>query len=498
MSDRDFTAGVPEADLASGSMIAGRLGEDEVLLVREGDRVHAIGASCSHYHAPLADGLVISGTIRCPWHHACFDLKTGGVVRAPALSPLPVWQVEKRDGRFFVGAKVQPDRSAPVRKPESVVIVGAGAAGVNAAVTLRSEGYTGRIVVISRDTDFPFDKPNLSKDYLAGTAPAEWLPLHPHQYYEDQRIEVRLGETVAGVDTTAKSITTSSGDRISYGALVLATGATPRKLPDTSARVFYLRTQQDAERIAQEAASARRAVVIGSSFIGLEVAASLRQKGLHVTVTSPDGIPLERVLGKEVGERVRAIHEDRGVVFRLGQPKLDDALLRDADLIVAGIGVSPEIQLAKDAGIATSDGILVNEYLETSAPGVYACGDVASWPGGPMKEHLRVEHWVVAGRQGQTVARNILGQRRPFDAIPFFWSAHFDVVISYVGHGTGTDEIEIRGSLAANDATVVYRRGGRTTAVATVGRDLVSLRAEAAMERGDFDQCDRSAISSMS
>ena len=486
MSDRDLTVGVPESELTSGSMIAGRLGEDEVLLVNEGDRVYAIGASCSHYHAPLADGLVIAGTIRCPWHHACFDLKTGGVLRAPAVSPLPVWQVGKRDGRFFIGAKLERERPAETANPESVVIVGAGAAGVNVADTLRSEGYAGRIVLISRDTDLPFDKPNLSKDYLAGTAPADWLPLHPHQYYEDQRIELRLGETVAGVDTTAKSITTTSGDRIAYGALVLATGATPRQLPGAASNIFYLRTQKDAERIAQKAASARRAVVIGSSFIGLEVAASLRQKGLDVTVTSPDQTPLERVLGKEVGERVRAIHEGRGVVFRLGPSKLDEALLRDADLIVAGIGVSPDIQLAKDAGIATSDGILVNEYLETSASAVYACGDVASWPGGPMKEPLRVEHWVVAGRQGQTVARNILGQRRPFDAVPFFWSAHFDVVISYLGHGTGTDEIEIRGSLAANDATVVYRRGGRTTAVATVGRDLVSLRAEAAMEHGDF------------
>ncbi|HUF10182.1 MAG TPA: Rieske 2Fe-2S domain-containing protein, partial [Rhodothermales bacterium] len=181
MSDRDFTVGVPEGELPSGSMVAGRLGEDEVLLVRDGDRVYAIGASCSHYHAPLADGLVMSGTIRCPWHHACFDLKTGGVLRAPAISPLPVWEVEKRDGHFFIGAKLEPEGSAPTGKPESVVIVGAGAAGVNVADTLRSEGYTGRILLISRDTDLPFDKPNLSKDYLAGSAPAEWLPLHPQQ-----------------------------------------------------------------------------------------------------------------------------------------------------------------------------------------------------------------------------------------------------------------------------------------------------------------------------
>jgi NADPH-dependent 2,4-dienoyl-CoA reductase/sulfur reductase-like enzyme/nitrite reductase/ring-hydroxylating ferredoxin subunit len=450
---------------------------DEVLFVRDGETMRAIAAHCSHYHGPLAEGIVVDGTIRCPWHHACFDLRTGAVLRAPAPSPLPVWQVEQRDGQYVVGARIEQKPLRAEAGPESVVIVGAGAAGVNVAVTLRSEGYAGRVVLISRETDLPYDKPNLSKDYMAGAAPPEWLPLHPREYYEDQRIELRLGETVSAVETRTNTITTSSGERISYGALVLATGAAPRILTGTGADIHYLRTRRDAERIVEKASSARRALVIGSSFIGLEVAASLRQKGLAVTVTSPDLVPLERVLGKDVGERIRAIHEDRGVVFRLGEKTSFD----DADLIVAGIGVSPEIDLAKKAGIVTADGILVNEYLETSAPGVYACGDVASWPG--KNERLRVEHWVVAGRQGQSVARNILGRRQAFDAVPFFWSAHFDVVISYVGHGSGSDDVEIDGSLAANDATITYRRGGRVTAVATIGRDRESLRAELAMER---------------
>lgn len=474
------------AELREAGMIAGRLGEDEIVLVRDGERVHAIGAHCTHYHGPLVEGIVVGGTIRCPWHHACFDLRSGAVLRAPAIGGLPVWNVEESDGRYFVGSKKEPEGHAPSGGPDPVVIVGAGAAGVNVADTLRSEGFAGRILLISRESDLPYDKPNLSKDYLAGAAPADWLPLHPHPYYEEQRIDLLLGETVLAVDTAAKSVTTVSGRRIPYGALVLATGAAARTLPDAENRIHYLRTRRDAERIVEKAGSAKRAAVVGSSFIGLEVAASLRQRGLEVTVTSPDRTPLERVLGREVGERIRTIHESHGVVFRLGDSRLDEAALRDFDLIVAGIGVSPEIALAKQAGLAAADGILVDEFLETSVPGIYACGDVAAWPGGPMKERLRVEHWVVAGRQGQTVARNILGKRDRFDAVPFFWSAHFDVVIAYVGHGSGDDDIEVRGSLEANDATIVWRRAGVVTAVATIGRDRISLAAEAALERADW------------
>jgi apoptosis-inducing factor 3 len=231
--------------------------------------------------------------------------------------------------------------------------------------------------------------------------------------------------------------------------------------------------------------------IIGGSFIGLEVAASLRQRGLSVTVTSPDRIPLERVLGPEIGTRIRSIHEQHGVVFRLGRKvvgiddhgiTLDNSQRVDADLIVAGIGVSPAVELARQAGIATADGIVVNEYLQTSVPDVYACGDVASWPDFLSGERLRVEHWVVAGRQGQTVARNILGRKERFAAVPFFWSAHYDMVVAYVGHGAGWNSIEIDGSLDSNDAAVVYRRDGVVVAVATINRDTVSLAAEHQME----------------
>lgn len=496
MADRDLTNGVLITELRDGEMIAGRIGEEQILLVRDADEVHAVGATCTHYGAPLADGAVVNGTIRCPWHHACFDLKTGAVLRAPALVPLERWRVERRGERFFVAGRIDPVPPSPSAGPESVIIIGMGAAGVNVADTLRREGYAGRIVMISSETDLPYDKPNLSKDFLAGNATAEWLPLHPPEYYEDQRIELRLGVTIWSVDTTARQIMTSSGERLTFGALVLATGASARTLAVNGAdRVHYLRTRRDAELLVAKAASARRAVVIGSSFIGLETAASLRQQGLEVVVTSPDRVPLERVLGPEVGSRIRSIHEEHGVVFRLGRSVaavdaggvvLDDGSRLEGDLIVAGIGVTPALDLARAAGIKVGEGIVVNECLETSVPNVFACGDVASWPDARAGTSLRVEHWVVAGRQGQTVARNILGKRERFDAVPFFWSAHFDVVIAYVGHASDWQTAEVNGSLEKNNATIVYRRGPKVLAVATVGRDTISLAAEHAIERGDW------------
>jgi len=496
MADRDLTKGVLITELPDGGMIAGLMGEEQILLVRDAGEVYAIGATCTHYGAPLADGAVLDGTIRCPWHHACFDLKSGAVLRAPALAPLARWSVERRGDRLFPAARIDATPPSPSAGPESVIIIGMGVAGVNVADTLRHDGYAGRIVMISSEDDLPYDKPNLSKDFLAGHAGPDWLPLHPRDFYDDQRIELRLGTIVSQVDTTAKQIVTSTGERLSYGALVLATGASARTLPVNGAdRVHSLRTRRDAELLVAKAASARRAVVIGSSFIGLETAASLRQKGLEVVVTSPDRIPLERVLGPEVGARIRSIHEEHGVVFQLGRSVaavdakgvvLDDGSHIEGDLIVAGIGVAPSLDLARAAQIKVANGIVVNESLETSVPNVFACGDVASWPDSRSGTSLRVEHWVVAGRQGQTVARNILGKRETFDAVPFFWSAHYDVTIAYVGHASDWETADVNGSLENNDATIVYRRGPKILAVATIGRDTISLAAEHAIERGDW------------
>ncbi|HJU66435.1 MAG TPA: FAD-dependent oxidoreductase, partial [Gemmatimonadaceae bacterium] len=237
---------------------------------------------------------------------------------------------------------------------------------------------------------------------------------------------------------------------------------------------------------------ARRAVVIGASFIGLEVAASLRVRGLEVDVVAPEARPLERVLGARLGDFVRTTHEEHGVRFHLGRTVreihrdsvvLDDGARLTADMVVAGVGVRPNIALAEAAGITLDRGILVDERLETSVPGVYAAGDVARWPDPHTGERIRVEHWVVAQRQGQAAAWSILGRNHRFDAVPFFWSQHYDATIAYVGHAQRWDAEDIEGDPAARDCQVTYRHGDRVLAVATIFRDRESLEAELRMEQ---------------
>jgi len=509
LSGPDLTKGVELADIPSGGMLLGHAGDEAVILVRPAgsDEVHAVGATCTHYGGPLAEGLLVGAEVRCPWHHACFDVRTGEAVGAPALNTLPCFTVERRGTRVVVGAKRElgPPRRKPARAPESVVIAGAGAAGNAAAEMLRREGYEGTITMIGADPVRPVDRPNLSKDYLAGTAPEDWVFLRSDDFYAEQKVELVLGARVVALDPVARRIQLSDGTSRTYGALLLATGADPIRLPipgATGVRVFTLRSLADSRAIiaAATADGARRAVVVGASFIGLEVAASLRTRGLDVHVVAPGARPLERVLGPELGDLVRGLHEEHGIVFHLGRKPsafeegavaLDDGSRLPADVAVLGVGVRPSLELAEKAGLRVDRGVVVNAQLETSAPGVYAAGDLARWPDPRTGALVRIEHWVVAERQGQTAARNILGRGEPFRAVPFFWSQHYDVPINYVGHAETWDRIEVAGNLAARDALVAYRHGGRILAIATVHRDRDSLEAEAAFERGDDDGVER-------
>jgi NADPH-dependent 2,4-dienoyl-CoA reductase/sulfur reductase-like enzyme len=374
------------------------------------------------------------------------------------------------------------------------VIVGGGAAGLAAAEMLRREGYDGRVTMISADESAPVDRPNLSKDFLAGAASEDWIPLRPPDFYTSKKIELVLNARVSSLDISAKRVLLENGKSYEYGALLLATGADPVKLPvegAASSQVFYLRTYADSRAIIARAASAKEVLVIGASFIGLEVAASLRARGIAVNVVAPDQQPLERVMGLEVGKFIRGLHEGHGVVFHLGSTvsrvdgnkvTLSNGTVLNAEFIVLGVGVRPSVSVAEKAGLSIDRGVVVNEYLETSSPGIFAAGDIARWPDPHSGERIRVEHWVVAERQGQTAARNILGQREKFNAVPFFWSQHFDVAINYVGHAEKWDSVRIDGSLDARDCAVSYQQGGRTLAVVTVFRDIKSLQAEAAME----------------
>jgi apoptosis-inducing factor 3 len=497
LSGPDLKEGIAASSLADGAMLLGHADGEAVLVARRGAELFAIGATCTHYSGPLAEGLMVGDTVRCPWHHACFSLRTGEALRAPALNPVDCWRVEQRAEKIFVHEKqksVAPARHAAKDTPRSVVIVGGGAAGNAAAEMFRRQGFAGSITMLSADDAVPYDRPNLSKDYLAGKAPEDWIPLRSADFYKEKGIDLRLRAQVVAIDPNKRTLQLADGSNLAFDALLLATGAHPVRLDTPGAdlpHVHYLRTLDDSRAIIAKAESAKRVAVIGASFIGLETAAALRERGLEVHVIGPQARPLERVLGPELGGMIRAIHEERGVIFHLGTSAVaierDAVTLNDgeriaADLVVAGIGVRPVVELAAQAGITVDNGVIVDAYLETNVPGIFAAGDIARWPDPHSGGKIRVEHWVVAERQGQTAAKNILGERKPFDAVPFFWSQHYDLAVSYVGHAERWDRVEIEGDPARRDCKVSYLSGERKLAVATVSRDLESLRAELELE----------------
>ena len=493
-SGPDLAQGVAIAEFLD-KRLAGHVGDQEVLLVQIGTEVFAVAAHCSHYHGPLAEGLVVGESIRCPWHHACFDLRSGEAVRAPAINSIACWQVEQRNGRVFVHEKREqrnPSGKALASTPDRIVIVGGGFA---AAEMLRRREFRGSIVMLSSDTAAPVDRPNLSKDYLAGSAPEDWMPLQPDSFYTETGIELRLNSEVTGIDIKERHVLTAGGGKVAYYQLLLATGAEPVRLAVPGAdqpHVHTLRSIADCRAIIDAAKRAHLVLVIGASFIGLEVAAALRARKIEVHVVARRRRPMERVLGPEMGDFIRALHVENGIVFHFedtvvgieGQRStLKSGDVIEAELVVVGIGVRPRLALAEQAGLALDRGILLNAFLETSVPDIYAAGDIARWPDPHSDGTIRVEHWVVAQRQGQTAALNMLGQRARFDSVPFFWSEHYDVPINYVGHAEQWDEIVIDGDIMAKDCLLTYKRKGRLLAVASIFRDLASLQAEVKMER---------------
>lgn len=502
ISTPDLEEGISVSELPDGGRIVGHVGEESVLLIRKGDQYLAVDAFCTHYHAPLVDGLVVGDTIRCPWHHACFELRTGSAAGAPAMRPLRVFRTVRAGERI----RVLPDPEPP-HKPrptgsgtEQIVIIGAGAAGSFAAAELRRVGFDGRVVLITRESRPPYDKPNLSKDYLAGRAPDDWIPLRGDTDYAQDGVDLRLRTTVDRIFPARREVRLGSGERIPFDRLILATGARPRHLdipvaPD--AHLYYLRTWPDAESLRAVAGVTREVVVIGASFIGLETAASLRERGLSVTVVAPEERPLERVLGRDVAEFILGTHESKGVKFRLGRKPveirhdsvvLDDGSSERCEIVVAGVGVVPETYLAERAGLAVDGGIVANAFLQTSSPNVFTAGDATRFPYARSGRSIRVEHWAAAARQGQVAARNAIGRREPFAAVPFFWSQHYDLVFAYVGHAESAADAQLFGSLSEGNAAVLYRDQGRVAAVATLFRDDVSLAVEAAMEREAPDE----------
>ena len=503
----DLAAGINTADVAEGSLVAGVFEGKPALLVNDHGRFCAWTGECTHLGAPLGTGIVVDGEVRCPWHHARFSLTTGEAVGAPAFSPLTPLRTSLQDGRVSVVATSPPaSRQAAQQPAPRVVIVGGGAGGHACAELLRRSGYGGSVAVVSDDEDAPYDRTSCSKQYLSGMMPRQDLML-PSVADEGQgaavdRFTLRLHRRVGAIDVDKGEVVLDTSERLPYDVLVLATGADPTRphvpgfdLPN----VHLLRTLRDADTLIDASGRARRVAIIGASFIGLEAAAALKQRHLDVHVVAPDELPLGRLLGPDVGTLIKTVHEEKGVVFHLGHEvrsfdgatlTLDDGSTLAADFVVLGAGVTPRTELAEDAGLhcasgADGGGVVVNQRLETSRPNIYAIGDIARYPDPHSGQLIRVEHWVHAQRQGQHVARLIMGETASYQEIPFFWSAHFDTGFRYVGHVGSVLDSHTDGSIGDRNFAVCYTGEHRERAYLTCNRDIEALYIEAGWEESD-------------
>jgi apoptosis-inducing factor 3 len=494
----DLVAGVTMAEIPDGGMKVGHIGGTRALFARRRDEIFAIGATCSHLGGPLHQGLVVGHTVRCPWHHACFSLRSGEALAAPAFEPLSRWEVVIEEGFVRVqNAAPLPMPSRLFRNPvsdERFIVIGGGAAGFAAVDMLLRMGFSGEIAMISDDMAPPYDRTLLTKDYLDGRFGDEHLPLSKRGLASEDGVRLMLRTKVERIDPTARQVILGDGSALSYSRLLLATGAAP-KCPDFPGaklpHVKLLRSLNDCRDVLAAAQGARHIAVVGGSFIGLEAAASLRDRGHKVSVVAPEKQPMARIFGSPLAELIATAHQQHGVDWHVGRKvdqvsegtvRLDDGTLLDADLVVVGIGVAPRIGLAQAAGIAIDDGVLVDEHLATSVADIFAAGDIAFWPDRYSGGRVRVEHWVVAERQGQTAALNMLGHRQSYVAVPFFWTKHFDLSIRYVGHAASWDDLKIEGDLTSRDGLVRFIKGGRLLAVATVERDMAALEEECTWE----------------
>jgi 3-phenylpropionate/trans-cinnamate dioxygenase ferredoxin reductase component len=360
------------------------------------------------------------------------------------------------------------------------VIVGASLAGAKAAETLREEGYEGRILLLGEEAERPYERPPLSKNYLRGESGREKIYVHDEAFYAERRIELRTSSRVVAIAPDVRHVMLEGGERVGYDQLLLATGAIPRRLPIPGADlpgVRYLRTVEDSDALRLAIGRASRVAVVGAGWIGAEVAASARQLGRDVALIGAASVPLERVLGPEVGAVYRDLHADHGVELYMGtgvdairggdaveEVHTADGRSIPADLVVVGVGVTPRVELARDAGLEVADGVVVDEHLATSAPGVYAAGDVAAAWHPVLGARIRVEHWANALHQGPAAARNMLGVPTPYDRIPYFFSDQYDLGMEYSGYASGNDRVVFRGDPAKREFIAFWLRDGQVVA----------------------------------
>jgi NADPH-dependent 2,4-dienoyl-CoA reductase/sulfur reductase-like enzyme/nitrite reductase/ring-hydroxylating ferredoxin subunit len=488
-------------DLEDGDMREVVVGQTKILLVRLKGKFYAIGGECTHYGGPLAEGALSGRQVICPWHQAVFDAMNGDLKEPPALDAEPCYTVRLEGNDIIVTVPAKPEnRRTPAmvrRDPadgRTLVILGAGAAGNAAAETLRQDGFTGHVVMITREMRLPYDRPNLSKGYLSGDAGPEALPWRDAEFYRDHDIEVMLGQRVTRVEAPLRTLTFADGATFAYDALLLAPGGVARQLEIPGAQwpnVFTLRSADDADAIIAAALPGSRVVVAGTGFIGMEAAAALTKRGLAVTVVGRSPIPLLRQLGPEIGGMLMQAQAEQGVAFRLGRTPvrlegdgrvtavvLDDGETLAADLVVVGLGIKPATRILQGVQLNADGSVTTDRRLQVAA-GLYAAGDVARFPHWLDGSPIRVEHWRLAAQHGRVAAHNMAGRPTEFAEVPFFWSEQFDLFLQYVGYAAAWDELIIHGDLAGRNFLGYYVTGNRVMAAAGLQRDrhLAALAA---------------------
>lgn len=470
------------ASLPDGGMAGVDVQGQPVLLLRHGAEVTALSGTCPHAGGKLAEGALHDGRIICPWHKATFCARTGDLLEPPAVDALPRYAVRVQDGRVLVGdPEPAPEPAARTDDPRCFVIIGGGAAGGVAAITLRQLGFGGRLVLIDTENRVPYDRTLLSKYFLSGTQSGEKSPLQPQPFFRQHAIE-RLTGMVTQVDPARRVVHLGDGAALPYDSVLIATGARPMR-PDWPGadlpHVFLLRSRMDADAILRRAEQAERVAVIGASFIGMEVAASLRERGLDVTVVAKESAPFEKQLGAEIGNAFTQLHQQQGVSFRFNAAvaRIDAAGVAlgsgeviPADFVVIGLGVRP-VPVAIAGVDPQEDGGLAADAELRVTDGIYVAGDSAHFPLRGDGPSIRVEHWRVAEQHGRTAAQNMLGRQVRYDAVPVFWTIQYMKRLDYVGHAKDWDNILVHGDLAKPEFLAYYVKDGKVAAAAGFGRD---------------------------
>jgi len=474
-------------DLQDGQMKEIAVGDDSILLVRINGEFHAIGAWCTHAGVQLAKGVLCNYHLRCPWHHAVFDAATGDPLEPPAFDGLPRFDLRIEGDNVIVALpeRIPKQRSMAMAKYDPradgrcFIILGTGAAGASAAETLRQRGFAGRIVMVTQEDHLPYDRTLLSKTYLKSERDKPAPTLRSEEFYDAHGIEILTGYRVNQVDVSAKTISLDGGGSMKFDKLLLATGATARKPAVRGAdlpNVFTLRSLDDCDRIRRELTNASRAVVVGASFIGMETAATLRERGLAVTVVDLQPVPFEQALGSRIGRMIQGAHEQEGVCFELGGPiarfegvdRVEAVVLRngqriEADVVIVGIGVEPATDLLEGVRRNHDGSVTVDQYLRLTRD-VYAAGDIARFPDWRGGQPVRIEHWRLAEQHGRLAACNMVGGEQPFEAVPFFWSSQHRLRLLHVGHAACWDDLIVHGDTRECKFIAFYVKGDRVLA----------------------------------